>query len=123
NFYTQKMYEVQKYVTLTEHSALVYAVIVNKKFWNGLPPDIRTTLEGAMNDASKYAHDTATKENDDAFAAVKKSGKTQIVALTPEEKKAWKKSMLRTHREFEDKIGKDLLSAINKETGFDPSKL
>ena len=70
NFYTQKMHEVQKYLTLTDHGYLGYAVIVNKKFWDGLPADIRTTLEGAMKDATKYANDIAKKENDDALAAV-----------------------------------------------------
>jgi C4-dicarboxylate-binding protein DctP len=45
NFYTQKMHEVQKYTALTDHGYIGYAVIVNKKFWDGLPADIRTTLE------------------------------------------------------------------------------
>ena len=70
NFYTQKMYEVQKYLALTNHGYLGYAVIVNKKFWDGLPPDIRTTLEGAMKDATKFANDIAKKENDEALEAV-----------------------------------------------------
>src|SRR5213595_1026795 len=33
NFYTQKMYEVQKYVTLTDHGYIGYVVIANKTFW------------------------------------------------------------------------------------------
>jgi C4-dicarboxylate-binding protein DctP len=89
NFYTQKMHEVQKYLTLTDHGVIEYAVIVNKKFWDGLPADIRTTLEGAMKDATKYADDIAKKENDDALAAVKASGKTEIITLSPAEKAAW----------------------------------
>src|SRR5208337_2878416 len=40
NFYTQKMNEVQKYFTLTDHGVIEYAVIANKKFWDGLPADI-----------------------------------------------------------------------------------
>ena len=118
NIYSQKLFEVQKYITLTEHSALLYAVIVNKKFWDGLPADIRSTLEGAMKDASKYAHDLSQKENDDSVAGVKKSGKSEILTLTASEKAAWKKAMVRTHKEFEDKIGKELLGAIYKETDF-----
>ncbi len=118
NIYSQKMHEVQKYITVTEHSALLYAVIVNKKFWDGLPADIRTTLEGAMKDASKYVHELSQKENDDSMEGVKKSGKSQILTLTAAEKAEWKKAMVKTHKEFEDKIGKDLLSAIYKETGF-----
>ena len=118
NIYSQKLYEVQKYITLTEHSALLYGVIVNKKFWDGLPPDTRTTLEGAMKDATKYAHELSQKENDDSVEGVKKSGKSQILTLTAAEKAEWKKAMVKTHKEFEDKIGKDLLGAIQKETGF-----
>ena len=123
NLYTQKMHEVQKYVTLSDHGYLGYAVIVNKKFWEGLPADIRTTLEGAMKDATKYANDIAKKENDDALEAVRKSGKSQILTLTEDEKKAWKKALVKVHQEHEGKIGKDLIQSIYKETGFDPSKL
>src|SRR5262244_1923121 len=61
NLYTQKMHEVQKYLTLSDHGYLGYAVIVNKKFWEGLPPDIRKTLEGAMADATRFADDVAKK--------------------------------------------------------------
>jgi C4-dicarboxylate-binding protein DctP len=122
NFYTQKMYEVQKYLTISDHGYLGYAVIVNKKFWDGLPADIRTTLEGAMKDATKFANDIAKKENDDALEAVKKSGKTQVIALTPAERTAWKKALLKVHQDSESRIGKELIQGIYKETGFDPSK-
>jgi C4-dicarboxylate-binding protein DctP len=121
NLYTQKMHEVQKFVTLSDHGYLGYAVIVNKKFWDGLPADIRTALEGAMKDATKYANDIAKKENDDALEAVRKSGKSQIITLTPEEKKAWKKALVKVHKENEDRVGKDLIASIYKATGFDPN--
>jgi len=98
-------------------------VVVNKKFWEGLPADIRTILDGAMKDATKFSNDIAKQENDDALAKVKASGKTQIITLTADEKKAWKKALVKVHTEHEDKIGKDLIQAIYKETGFDPAKL
>src|SRR5438045_3798262 len=97
NFYTQKMHEVQKYLTLTDHGVIQYAVIVNKKFWDGLPADIRTTLEGAMKDATKYANDIAKKENDDALEAVRKSGKTQIIARTADEQAPMKRALVSVH--------------------------
>ncbi len=120
NFYTQKMHEVQKFLALTDHGYLGYAVIANKKFWDGLPADIRTALESAMKDATKYANDIAKKENDDAVAAVKASGKTQVLALTADEKKAMKKALDVVHKENESKVGKELLQAIYKETGYEP---
>ena len=76
NMFTQKHHEVQKYTTLTNHGYIGYAVIANKKFWDGLPPDLRTTLEGAMKDATKYANEIAQKENDDALEGIRKSGKS-----------------------------------------------
>jgi C4-dicarboxylate-binding protein DctP len=120
NFYTQKMHEVQKYVTLTDHGVIEYAVIANKKFWDGLPADIRTALEGAMKDATKFANDIAKKENDDALAAVKASGKTEIITLTPAQKNAWKRALLAVHKENESRIGKSVIEEIYKETGFKP---
>src|SRR3954452_13742502 len=101
NLYTQKMNEVQKFVTLSDHGVIEYAVIVNKKFWDGLPADIRGTLEGAMKEATKYADDIAKKENDDALAAIKASGKTEIITLTPADKAAWKKVAVAVHKENE----------------------
>src|SRR5438034_8989454 len=110
NFYTQKMHEVQKYLALSDHGVIEYAVITNKKFWDGLPADVRTTLEGAMKDATKYANDIAKKENDDALEAVRKSGRTQIITLTADEKAQMKKALVSVHKETESRVGKEILA-------------
>src|SRR5574343_1631437 len=78
NLYTQKMHEVQKHLTITDHGYLGYAVIVNKKFWDGLPADIRKQLDDAMEQATRYANQIAKVENDSSLEAVKKSGKTTV---------------------------------------------
>src|SRR5436309_1439299 len=72
NMYTQKMHEVQKYTTLSDHGYIGYVVIVNKKFWDGLPADIRAQLEKAMAEATKYANDISESENAEALAEMKK---------------------------------------------------
>jgi C4-dicarboxylate-binding protein DctP len=123
NLYTQKMHEVQKFLTLSEHGVIEYAVIVNKKFWEGLPADVRGALQAAMKEATKYANDIAKQENEEALAKVRASGKTQVITLTAEEKKAWKKALVKVHRENEATIGKDTLQEIYKATGFNPDNL
>ena len=123
NIYTQKFFEVQKYFTMSNHGVIEYAVIVNKKFWDGLPADIRAALDSSMKEATKYANDIAKQENDQALEKIKASGKSQIITLTPEEKKAWKKAELKVHKDNETTIGKDLIQEIYKDTGFDPNKL
>jgi len=97
NFYTQNIHEVQKFLTLTNHGYLGYAVIANKKFWDKLPDDIKNDLTKAMTEATDFANDIAKKENDDALAKVKASGKTEIIELTAEEKAALKKAMITSH--------------------------
>jgi C4-dicarboxylate-binding protein DctP len=123
NLYTQKMHEVQKHMTLTEHGYLGYAVITNKKFWDGLPADLRGQLEQAMKEATEYANRIAKEENDNALAQVKASGKTAVYTPTPAERLALKKAMVKVHKEQESRIGKETIDAVYKATGFDPDKL
>lgn len=123
NLYTQKMYEVQKYVTKSDHGYLGYAVIVNKAFWEGLPPDIRKALEEAMVESTKYANDIAKLENEDSLAKVKESGKSEIIELTPEQKASWKKALAKVHKEMAERVGPELIESIYKATGNDMSKL
>jgi C4-dicarboxylate-binding protein DctP len=123
NLYTQKMHEVQKHMTLTDHGYLGYAVITNQKFWDGLPADVRGQLEQAMAEATDYANKIAKEENDAALEAVRKSGKTEIYTPTAAERMALKKAMIKTHQEMESRIGKETIEAVYQETGFDPNKL
>ncbi|WP_425269258.1 TRAP transporter substrate-binding protein [Janthinobacterium svalbardensis] len=116
NMYTQKMHEVQKHVTVSNHGYLGYAVIVNKKFWDGLPPDIRGQLEKAMREATTFEKAIAQRDNDQALEAIKKSGKTQIYTLTVQEQAEWRKALAPVQKAMEGRIGKDLISAINKES-------
>jgi C4-dicarboxylate-binding protein DctP len=115
NMYTQKMHEVQKYVTVSNHGYLGYAVIVNKKFWDGLPADIRTALDKAMKDATTFEKAIAQRDNDLALEAIKKAGKTEIYTLSVKEQADWRKAMLPVQQQMESRIGKGLISAINTE--------
>ena len=123
NLFTQKMHEVQKHMTLTDHGYLGYAVITNKKFWDGLPAEVRTQLDKAMVESTAYANQIAKEENDKALAGVRASGKTEIYEPTAEEKAAFKKAFMPVHKKMESRIGADLIQSIYKETGFDPAKL
>jgi C4-dicarboxylate-binding protein DctP len=117
NSYTQKFYEVQKYLTVSYHTYIGYAVVVNKKFWEGLPADIRTALESAMKDATIYCNDIAEKENQEALAKIKASGNLEFIVLSDQEKAVWRKGLMPVHEEMSSRIGKDLIQSIYKETG------
>jgi C4-dicarboxylate-binding protein DctP len=123
NFYTQKMNEVQKHLTLSDHGYIGYAVITNKKFWDGLAPDLRGPLEQAMKEATDYANAIAKDENDAALESIRKSGKTQVYTPTAAERLALKKALAKVHKEMESRIGKEMIDAVYKEIDFDPNKL
>jgi C4-dicarboxylate-binding protein DctP len=111
NLYTQKMHEVQKHLTLSDHGYLGYAVIVNKAFWDGLPANIRATLDKAMADTTVFERKIAQEENDEALAKVKAAGTTQIYTLPYKDRVVWQQALLPVHKEFEEKIGKDMIQA------------
>jgi len=117
SYTTQKYYEVQKHVTLTNHTHTGYALIVNKKFWDGLPPDIQAALTTAVKQATEYEAQLVTQENADALAELRASGKTQVQDLTPAEREVWRTTLLPVHKEMESRIGASLLHQVYQATG------
>jgi C4-dicarboxylate-binding protein DctP len=115
NYLTQKFYEVQKDITVSYHAHLQYAVIVNSKFWSGLPADIRAQLEKAMDEATDYTNSIAVKENEDALAEIKKSGKTTLHYLTDDQRKAWQDAMRPTYAWAKGRVGQEVLDLVAKE--------
>ena len=113
NFYTQKMNEVQKHMTMSNHGYLGYAVIVNKAFWEGLPADIRSELTQAMKQATVYEREISQRDNDEALAKVIAARTTTVYELTPAERIEWQKALLPVHQEFESVIGADLIRDVN----------
>jgi len=115
NMFTQKHHEVQKYITLSDHGYIGYAVITNKKFWDGLSADVRTDLDKAMKEATVYANQVADKDNADALDEMKKSGKTTFITLTPDEKAAWKAALEPVTADMAKRVGKDVIEEFQKE--------
>src|SRR5579872_568227 len=120
NMYTQKMHEVQKYATVTNHGYIGYVVVANKKFWEGLPPDIRAACDKALKEATEFGNGQSAKENEDALADIKKAGKTEIITLTPEQDAAMRKAMLPVYKDVASRVGQPLIDEFLKETGRGP---
>jgi C4-dicarboxylate-binding protein DctP len=115
NIYTQKMHEVQKYITESNHGYIGYVVIVNKKFWDDLPADIRDQLTKAMKEATDFNNTQSQKENEDALAEIRKSGKSEIIKLTPEQDEAMRKAMEPVYKDAAGRVGQPLIDEFQKE--------
>jgi C4-dicarboxylate-binding protein DctP len=118
NFFTQKIYEVQKHITLSNHGHLAYAVIINKKFYDGLPADIRGMLDSAIKDSTVYANEIATSENASALEKITASKKSTVYTPTPAEINDWKRALMPVHKEMESRVGKATIEGVYKEAGF-----
>lgn len=112
NLYTQKQYEVQKHVTLTYHTISNYVVVANKAFWEKLPPDLRTTVEGALKDATALNDQMSAKDEQTAINGIKASGKSEIYTPTAAEREQWVKAMLPVQDEMASRVKKDTIAAI-----------
>ncbi len=120
NILTQKFYEVQKYLTVSHHGRLTYALVTNKAFWNTLPEDVRTQLDRAVKETTEFFNVTAAKDNADALEKIKASGKTEVHVLTEAERKAWIAKLMPVHTEMQSRFGKEFIERIYKASGFTP---
>ena len=121
NIWTQRFYEVQKYLTVSYHGRLIYALIANKKFWEGLPDDVRQGLDRAVKESTDFFNETAAKDNAEALQKIKASGKVEVHVLTPEERQAWIAKLMPVHTEMQSRFGKDFIDQVYKSAGFTPA--
>lgn len=114
NIYSQKMNEVQEYITESNHGVLDYMVITNTKFWEGLPEDIRNTLREVMDEVTVEVNKKAAELNERDKQAIIDSGTTEILYLTPEQREDWREAMRPVWKKFEDEIGAERIEAAEK---------
>jgi len=117
NIYTKKFYEVQKYMTISNHGYLGYLVVMSKKFYNSLPKDLQEAVKQAMKEATAKEREWAAELDKEQFNKIKeyadKTAKLKIYKLNDKQREAWKSAMSKIYPEFydKDKIGKDLIEA------------
>ncbi|WP_445619759.1 TRAP transporter substrate-binding protein [Kushneria sp. Sum13] len=111
NIYSQKFYEVQDYITESNHGVLDYMLITNAKFWNGLPEDVRGELSEILDEVTASVNDQARAINDHDRQAIIDAGTSEIIELTPEQREDWREALRPVWKKFEGQIGADLIKA------------
>ncbi|MDO5681111.1 MAG: TRAP transporter substrate-binding protein [Pelistega sp.] len=114
NIFSQKVHEVQKYITESNHGLIAYMVVVNTKFWNDLPEDIRTGLDEVMVEVTKEVNRHSLELNQSDKQKILDAKTTEIITLTPEEHAEWREAMKPVWKKFENEIGADLIEAALK---------
>jgi len=111
NIYSKKFYEVQPYITESNHGLLDYMVVTSAEFWKGLPADIRTEIKKCLDEAIAYGNKLSAEM---AIADKKKiiaSKRSEVITLTPEQRAEWVKAMKPVWKKFESQIGKEYIDA------------
>ncbi len=111
NIYSQKFFEVQEYITESNHGLLDYLVVTSTEFWEGLPDDIRTQVKAALDESIVYANELANQKNLEDKQKIIESGRSQVIELTPEQRQQWVDAMKPVWAQFAGEIGQDLIDA------------
>ncbi|WP_341304322.1 TRAP transporter substrate-binding protein [Pseudomonas sp. TMP25] len=113
NIYSQKMHEVQKYITESNHGVLDYMLITNTTFWNGLPADVRSELDAIIVEVTAEVNKQADTLNEGDKQRILDAKTTEIITLTPEQRAKWRDAMKPVWGKFEAEIGADLIKAAD----------
>ena len=114
NYESQNVYEVQKFFTESNHGAIDYMVITNTKFWNGLPDDVRKTLDQVMAEVTVEVNKQAEALNQTSRKRIADAGTSEIITLTPEQRELWREAMRPVWKKFESDIGPEVIAAAEQ---------
>ena len=110
-----KMYEVQKYCSLTNHMWDGWWMIINGRAWKELPPDLQKILSGAFNDAIVKERADVRALNDSTMADLKAKGMIFNSPAPDSFRAALKKSGF--YEEWHKKFGDEAWSALEQSVG------
>ncbi len=111
NIYSKKFFEVQPYITESNHGALDYMIVTSKEFWMTMPDDIRPIIEQSLKEAIAYGNEVAANKTQSDRQAIIDSGLSKVESMSAEERQLWIEAVQPVWKAFEDDIGADLIQA------------
>ena len=118
NIESQRFYEVQDFLTVSDHAYLGYVVVMNDEFFNSLPEDLQQAVMEAVDEAAAYNRRIAFQVNQESREVIIEAGTTEFIELTPEERQAFKDEVVpRVWDEYADVIGQDIIEELRARQG------
>lgn len=111
NIYSKKFFEVQPYITESNHGVLDYMVVTSAEFWNGLDADLRSELKKALDESIAYGNSIAAQKDSDDKQAIIDSKRSEVIEMAAEDRVQWVAAMKPVWKQFADAIGQDLIDA------------
>jgi tripartite ATP-independent transporter DctP family solute receptor len=104
---SSKFYEVQKYLTVTNHVYSPWIVLVSKKYWDGLSKDEQKVLMDAAKKSRDFERQDTRAEADKALVDLKAKG-MQINQLSPAESSRMRDKLGAINTGIAANVGEDL---------------
>ena len=114
NIATKRLYQVQKYMTISNHGYLGYVVLFNKKFWADLPPDVQRLLEQALEETTSWLHRETASMHAKQLRELEEIDGFTVHKLTEEERQQWIRKLEPLYDQYEQIIGTELMSEIGR---------
>lgn len=111
NIYSKKFFEVQPFITETDHGVLDYLVVTSTEFWMDLQDDIRTEVKKALDEAIVFGNKVSEDKSVEDRQKIVDSKRSEIIILTDAERQQWVEAMQPVWKQFEDAIGKEYIEA------------
>ncbi|WP_249869670.1 TRAP transporter substrate-binding protein [Oceanobacillus saliphilus] len=109
--YNMKYYEVQDYLTLTEHMYSPWPVIISPTFYDSLPEDLQQVVFDAALESREYNRQLSANDEAAALQLLVDEG-MEVVELTEEEKAGFKSKMEVVYEEIAEKAGQELFDDL-----------
>jgi TRAP-type transport system periplasmic protein len=106
--YTNKFYEVQKYVNLTGHMTQNELPVVSLNWWKKLTDEQKNIVNEAMLESGEYMSELQLTANEEELEILKNEG-MEVIEVDVE---AFKKATADTYKSFEDTVGKGYYEKI-----------
>ncbi|TDX32119.1 C4-dicarboxylate-binding protein DctP [Modicisalibacter xianhensis] len=107
NIYTMRFYEVQDYLSLTNHAYHAYAAVMNKGSWESLPEDLQEIMIEAFDNGRDTSRELTRQQEDEILENIKDN--IQINEITDEARNAFIEASIPVYKEYEDIVTPELL--------------
>jgi len=111
NIVTGRLYEVQKFVTLTRHIYDPILFLTSKKFWDSLTPEEQAILQKTADDARDYERQLNAQEETDGITFLKSKGIT-VTELSEEARAEFVKKMEPVYAKYGKEIGEEYFNKL-----------
>lgn len=106
-------------LTLSHHVVSGELLLVNKLFWDKLPRDLQVIIAGAVKDATRYARELSTQQEEKILETIRLSGAVNIHRLTAAQRNRWRRKLISI---YSQSVGSDILQLAEMVLAASPAE-